>query len=95
MALGEQMLVDKAGPQFTYEVQWEADMSISLIRPTEVAARMRPDGPLGTFSDRGMMPGLDEYDLDAVVRCKYGSDWLKATILKKTKVPAICVKSSM
>ena len=42
MALGEQMLVDKAGPQFTYEVQWEADMSISLIRPTEVAARMRP-----------------------------------------------------
>lgn len=86
MALGEQMLLDKVGPQFTYEVQWESDMSISLIRPTEVAARMRPDGPLGNFSDRTLMPGLDEYDLGAVVRCKYGSDWLKATIVNRTKV---------
>jgi hypothetical protein len=85
MALGEQILLDKAGPQFTYEVRWESDKSISQVRSNEVAARIRPDGPLGNFNDRGLMPGLDEYDLDTVVRCKYDSDWLKATIVKKTK----------
>ena len=85
MALGEQILLDRAGPQFTYEVRWQSDMSISLIRPNEVAARMRPDAPLGNFEDRDMMPGLDEYDIDTVVRCKYGSEWLKATIINKTK----------
>jgi hypothetical protein len=86
MALGEQIVLDKAGPQFTYEVCWESDKSVSQVRPNEVAARMRPDGPLGNFADRGLMPGLEEYDLDTVVRCKYDSDWLKATIVKKTKV---------
>ena len=85
MALGEQIVLDKIGPQFTYEVRWESDLSISQIRSNEVAARMRPDGPLGNFENRAMMPGLDEYALDTVVRCKYGSDWLKATIVKKTK----------
>jgi hypothetical protein len=40
MALGEQIMLDKAGPQFTYEIRWESDMSTSIIRPNEVAVRM-------------------------------------------------------
>jgi hypothetical protein len=46
MALGEQIMLDKAGPQFTYEIRWESDMSTSIIRPNEVAVRMvRPALP--------------------------------------------------
>jgi hypothetical protein len=40
MALGEQIMLDKAGPQFTYEIRWESDMSTSIIRPNEVAVRV-------------------------------------------------------
>jgi hypothetical protein len=46
MALGEQIMLDKAGPQFTYEIRWESDMSTSIIRPNEVSVRMvRPALP--------------------------------------------------
>ena len=51
MALGEQIMLDKSGPQFTYEIRWESDMSTSIIRPNEVAVRMvRPALPTPPIS---------------------------------------------
>jgi hypothetical protein len=33
--------------------------------------------------------GRSRYELDTTVRCKYGEDWLKATVLKKIKAVAV------
>ena len=33
-----------------------------------------------------LMPSWDEYELESTVRAKYGSDWLKATVISKVKV---------
>ena len=84
--MGEQIILDSTGPQFNYEIVWEADGSSSTVRAEHVATKLRPDGPLGTFSDRSQMTGLDEYEVGAEVRSLYDGDWLKATVESKTKV---------
>ena len=86
MAMGEQIILDSTGPQFNYEIVWDADGSSSTVRAEHVATKLRPDGPLGTFSDRSQMTGLDEYEVGAEVRSLYDGDWLKATVESKTKV---------